>query len=118
LVIEANQNGLLASAKDLNVGGLAIALGKLVAKSGFGISVKPELELDIFSESFSRAVLEVKAEKESEFMVLAHKFGISYEKLGKIGNSDKFEIDDVVCKIDELQKIYFETFEKIIHRED
>ncbi len=118
LVIEANKRELLASAKDLNVGGLAIALGKLSAKSGFGISAKPELGVDIFSETFSRAVLEVKANKESEFLVLAHQLGLVYEKLGKVGDSDKLEIDDVSMEVSKIQDIYFNTFENIIHKED
>ena len=118
LVIEANKQGILASAKDINVGGLAIALGKLVAKTGFGISAKPELKRDIFSETFSRVILEVNPKNEGSFLVLAYKSGLVYEKIGKVGDCEKLEIDDVSIEISELQSIYFDTFEKIIHRED
>ncbi len=31
---------------------------------------------------------------------------------------DKFEIDDISVEMDKLQDIYFNTFEKIIHKED
>jgi phosphoribosylformylglycinamidine synthase len=118
LVIEGNKKGVLKSAKDVNVGGLAIALAKLVAKSGFGISVQPELETDIFSESFSRAIVEISPKDEDEFLILTHNSGLKYEKLGKLGNSDNFEIDDVSMEISEIQDIFFNQFEKIIHKED
>ncbi len=116
LVIEANSKGLLASAKDVNVGGVAVALGKLSAKSGFGIEAKPELDLLLFSETFSRAILEVKPEKENEFLVLAHKIGVVYEKIGKVGGSD-FKLDDISLPVSQLQDIYFNTFKKIVERD-
>jgi len=118
LVIEANSKNLLKSAKDVNVGGVAIALGKLVAKSGFGISVQPELGTDIFSETFSRAILEVTPKNEAEFMILLHKSGLVYEKIGKVGNSDNLQIDNIRISVTELKNIHFNTFEKLIHKED
>lgn len=117
LVISANEKGFLASAKDLNVGGLAIALGKIVAKTGFGFSANPELGVDNFSETFSRAIVEVKTEKESDFLVLAHLLGLSYEKLGKVGNCKKLQLDDISIEISELQDIYFNTFQRLIERD-
>jgi phosphoribosylformylglycinamidine synthase II len=117
LVIQANEKGLLASAKDVNVGGVAVALGKLVAKSGFGFSAKPELDRELFSETFSRAILEVKKDKEMEFLVLAHQIGVVYEKIGRVGNSEKFEVDDISMEIDKLKDTYFNTFQKIVERE-
>ena len=118
LVIEGNKKGILKSAKDINVGGLAIALAKLVAKTGFGISVKPELETDVFSETFSRAIIEISQRDEEKFLIMAHKSGLVYEKIGKVGNSDKFEVDDISMNISDIKDIYFNTFEKVIHKED
>ncbi|HIC10421.1 MAG TPA: phosphoribosylformylglycinamidine synthase subunit PurL [Campylobacterales bacterium] len=118
VVIEGNRKGYLASAKDVNVGGLAIALAKVSAISGFGFSTKPDMGLNIFSETFSRAIVEVKQEREKEFLEFVKSFDISVTKLGEVGNSDKFEIDDISVEMDKLQDIYFNTFEKIIHKED
>ena len=118
LVIESNQKGYLASAKDLNVGGLAIALAKLSAISGYGFSTQPNLGINLFSETLSRAIVEVKKEREDEFIKYADEVGIVITKLGEVGNSDKLEIDDISIDIDRLQDIYFNTFENIIHKED
>jgi phosphoribosylformylglycinamidine synthase II len=117
LVIRGNENGLLASAKDLNVGGLAIALGKISAKSGFGISVKTELGTDIFSESFSRAIIEVKSGKENDFLNLSKELGLEISELGKVENSDKFELDEISIELSELKDIYFNSFKKIVEKE-
>ncbi|EJF06359.1 phosphoribosylformylglycinamidine synthase II [Thiovulum sp. ES] len=117
LVIRGNENGLLASAKDLNVGGLAIALGKLSAKSGFGISVKTEFGTDIFSESFSRAIVEVKSGKESDFVNLSKELNLEISEIGKVGNSDKFELDEISLELSELKDIYFNSFKKIVEKE-
>ena len=50
VVIEANKEGLLLSAKDVNVGGIAIALAKMSVKSGLAVKagIKLDDERDIF----------------------------------------------------------------------
>ena len=117
LVIEANKQNLLKSAKDLNVGGLAVALGKIVAKTGFGFSTKPNLGVNIFSETASRAIVEVPPHQKNSFLKLAQAIQIPVFELGTVGNSEKFEIDDVQMEISELKKIYFETFPEILKQE-
>ena len=122
LVIEANKQNLLKSAKDLNVGGLAVALGKIVAKTGFGFSTKPNLGVNIFSETASRAIVEVPPHQKNSFLKLAQAiqipvFELEIFELGTVGNSEKFEIDDVQMEISELKKIYFETFPEILKQE-
>ena len=117
LVIEANKQNLLKSAKDLNVGGLAVALGKIVGKTGFGFSTKLNLGVDIFSETASRAIVEVPPHQKDSFLKLAQEIKILVFKLGTVGNSEKFEIDDVQMEISELKKIYFETFPEILKQE-
>ncbi len=112
-VKEANKTSILASAKDINVGGLAIALYKMSVLSSLGVDVKTGFEDKkyIFSETFSRAVLEVKDDK--KFEALALKIGISYKKIGKV-KKDIFWIDDIKRDIKSLKKVYFETFKDII----
>ncbi len=60
-MIEANKKKLLESAKDVSSGGVAIALAKMsaVSKLGCSVSIKVEDKRDIFSETFSRAIVEV-----------------------------------------------------------
>lgn len=113
LVIEANKEDMLLSAKDVNVGGVAIALAKMCAKSGFGAKVKFAFsdEKDIFSESFSRAIVEVK--DEVGFINKAQKVGIKIQKLGFV-EGDILELDGVTCKVDEIEDIYFNTFKRVV----
>ncbi|OHE02541.1 MAG: phosphoribosylformylglycinamidine synthase II, partial [Sulfurimonas sp. RIFCSPLOWO2_12_36_12] len=69
LVIEANKKGLLSCAKDASSGGVVIALAKMSAVSGLGCDVNMSVvdERDIFAESMSRAIIEVKPENCAEF---------------------------------------------------
>ncbi|MDR1976130.1 MAG: phosphoribosylformylglycinamidine synthase subunit PurL, partial [Campylobacteraceae bacterium] len=83
LVIEANKKGLITAAKDINVGGVAIALAKMSALSKVGAQVDTGDEKTLFSESFSRALVEVKEEK--TFEELAKKIGINVKAIGKTG---------------------------------
>ena len=113
LVIEANSKGLLASAKDLSSGGLAIALAKMSVTSGLGCEVRVafEDERDLFSESMSRAVVEVAPESCAAFEAMAGSL-----KLTKIGSvsGDAIRINDITMPLDKAQTIYFTTFGRII----
>ena len=113
LVKKANEKGIIKAAKDLNVGGLAIALYKMSALSSLGADVKAEFEndIDIFSETFSRAVFEVS--DESEFEKLANELGISYQKIGVVGG-DTFRLNDISRDVESLKKIYFNSFKELI----
>ncbi|MBE0491947.1 MAG: phosphoribosylformylglycinamidine synthase subunit PurL [Sulfurospirillum sp.] len=116
LVIEANRAGLLSSAKDVNVGGIAIALAKMSAKSGKGVTCKLSLDntRDIFAESFSRALVEVR--DENDFETLAKEVGIKVEKIGTIGGKS-FTCNDVSMDIEQLQDIYFNRFMQVIEQD-
>jgi len=114
LLLEANEQDLIKSAKDLNVGGLAIALAKMSAVSGLGVKVKTDLGRDIFSESLSRAVVEI--ENDSSFVALAEKIGLKVTKIGEVTESN-LEVDDIKVSQSELKSRYFETFTKIIERD-
>lgn len=114
LLEDANRDCLIESAKDVNVGGVAIALAKMCAISDFGVKVETNLGRDIFSESLSRAIVEVEDEK--AFEKLAKKIGIEVTKIGKVGG-EKLQIDDIKIKTKKLKEIYFTTFQKIIERD-
>ena len=60
-VIEANRAKLLKSAKDVNLGGVAISLAKMAVVGNIGVEANISLNdsKDIFSESLSRAIVEV-----------------------------------------------------------
>ena len=117
LVIEANKKGLLYSAKDVNVGGIAIAQAKMscVGDLGSVCSVSLKDEREIFSESFSRAIVEVK--DEVEFKKLADSIGIKVEKIGKTTRKREFICNDIKMDLDKLKEIYFNKFQQIIEQD-
>ena len=117
-VIEANKRGLLKAAKDVGVGGIAISLAKMSAKSGKGFvgNFCFEDSREIFSETFSRALVEIEPKNMHAIEELANEIGISAIPLGTIGGP-KFCLCDIEMDVDKLQDIYFNTFKKEIERE-
>jgi len=117
LVIEANKKHLLECAKDASSGGVAIALAKMSATSGRGCDVEMSVadERDIFAESMSRAIIEVKEENIEAFEAMLDE-SMAVEKIGTIGG-DTFRCNDVTMSMDELKDKYFNTFKKVIERD-
>jgi len=117
LVIEANKKHLLECAKDASSGGVAIALAKMSATSGRGCDVEMSVsdERDIFAESMSRAIIEVKEENIEAFEAMLDE-SMSVEKIGTVGG-DTFRCNDVTMSMDELKDNYFNTFKKVIERD-
>ena len=117
LVIEANKRGYLECAKDASSGGVAMALAKMSAVSGLGCSVRMLVddERDIFSESMSRAIVEVKEEHCASFETMSGG-GMFCQKIGIIGG-DKIKINNVEMSMDELKDNYFNTFKRVIERD-
>ncbi|WP_121627816.1 phosphoribosylformylglycinamidine synthase subunit PurL [Poseidonibacter antarcticus] len=117
-VIEANKASLLESAKDVNVGGIAIALAKMavVGKHGVEASISLNDSKDIFSETLSRAIVEVKPENCEAFEKLANSKNISCSKLGLV-QGDKISINDVYKELDVASDIYFNKFQRVIEQD-
>ena len=117
-IIEANKLGLLESAKDVNVGGIAVALGKMcsVGDMGCEVNVSFEKEIDIFSESLSRAIIEVKPDNIQAFNDLTEKIGISYGCIGKTGGS-VLSINSLYRNMDKVKNVYFNRFKEVIEQD-
>ncbi len=116
LVIEANKKNLLECAKDASSGGVAIALAKMAATSSLGcdITMTVEDERDIFAESMSRAIIEVKPENAQAFEVMLE--GIFFEKIGTVGG-ESIEVNDVKLSLEILKSNYFNTFKQILEQD-
>jgi len=116
LVIEANKKDFINSAKDVNVGGIAIALAKMSCVSGKGVTCKISLDdnRDIYSESFSRAIVEVS--NESAFESLANSIGISILKIGKVEKSG-FTCNQLDKNLEAMQNIYFNKFKEVVEQD-
>jgi phosphoribosylformylglycinamidine synthase len=118
VIIEANKRGLLEAAKDVNVGGIAIALAKMAAVGNMGceVNISFQNEVDIFSESLSRAIIEVKPENIQAFNDLADEIGISYIPIGKTGG-DVLAINSLYRKMDKVKDVYFNKFQEVIEQD-
>ena len=116
LILEANDTKLIKSSKDCSVGGVAIALVKLSVRSEFGCEVKTGFldERMIFSESLSRAIVEI--EDDEAFEKLASKYGLSILKIGRVGTQN-VTIDSVSISKESLNSIYFNRFREIMERD-
>ncbi|MDQ7068694.1 MAG: AIR synthase related protein [Sulfurimonas sp.] len=117
LVIEANKKNLLECAKDASSGGVAIALAKMVATSSLGCDVEMSVkdERDIFCESMSRAIIEVKPENCAAFEAMLDE-SMAVEKIGRVGG-DSIKINDVEMSLERLQDNYFNTFKRVIEKD-
>jgi phosphoribosylformylglycinamidine synthase len=116
LVIEGNKKNLLECAKDASSGGVAIALAKMSATSGLGCDVvmNVEDERDIFAESMSRAIIEVKPENCADFEEMLGT--LECEQIGTVGG-EAIKINDVSMSLEKLNDNYFNTFKRVIERD-
>ncbi|MGM0518695.1 MAG: phosphoribosylformylglycinamidine synthase subunit PurL [Campylobacterota bacterium] len=117
-VIEANKNDLLESAKDVNVGGLAISLAKMavVGKKGVEANISLDDSKDIFAESLSRAIVEVKPQNAQEFEKIASKSNIECLSIGAV-KGYKISINDIYKDLDAMSDIYFNKFKQVIEQD-
>ena len=116
-IIKANEQGLLKSAKDLNIGGLAIALYKVCAISNMGCDVKTSLkDLELFDESQSRAIVSVAKENVDKVLEFAKEIGIEAEVIGTTGENT-IKINDIAIDLEKAKDIYFNTFKKVIEQD-
>ncbi len=117
-VVKANKEGLLSSAKDVNIGGVAVALAKSAAVSGIGADVEIDFEDSrwIFDETPSRAIIEVEPKNLQEIAKLAMDLGLKVTKIGTIGG-DEVRVNDLKISLKKLKDIYFNTFRKTIEQD-
>ena len=118
LVIEANKQDLIESAKDVNVGGLTIALSKMAAISGLGVEANVDLgeSRNIFDESQSRAILEVKPENVDAVMQIAKSLNLPIVEIGKVGGNH-MQLNGVGMDLEKLKDIYFGKFAEVIEQD-
>ena len=118
LVIEANKEGLLKSAKDVNVGGIAVAIAKMAAVSNRGAKVEVEVEQSnyIFDESQSRAIIEVNSESVESVVNMAIGLGLQVDSIGSVGGNS-IKVNNISMSLNLLQNIYFGKFSEIIEKD-
>ncbi len=117
-VIESNKDRLLLSAKDVNVGGIAIAVSKMSALSNLGVNIDIELEnsKDIFDESQHRALIEVSENNIEDIAKRAMDLGLTIQKIGTVGG-DEIIINNIKISLENLKNTYFGRFLEIIEQD-
>jgi phosphoribosylformylglycinamidine synthase len=117
-VIEANRRGLLESAKDINVGGIAMAAVKMACVGGIGVDIDIPMQDSrwIFDESQSRAFVEVKQENVEQVATLGMDLGLRVQMAGKVGG-DIVRINTVSMPLSELSYIYHNSFKETIEQD-
>jgi phosphoribosylformylglycinamidine synthase len=117
LLIEANKQSLIVSAKDINIGGIAIALAKMSARSGIGCFTQIDIdEIDLFDESLSRAIVEIKPQNQDKFKELASKIGVKSLFIGHTVKNG-FKVNTIKKDIDTITDIYNNRFKQIIEQD-
>ena len=117
-VIEANKQGLLKAAKDVNVGGIAIALAKMavVGQKGIEANISLNDSKDIFAESLSRAIVEVRPENCEAFEKVANSNNLEIIRIGQV-TGDKISVNDIYKDLDKASDVYFNRFKKVIEQD-
>lgn len=117
-VIEANKKGLLRAAKDIGVGGIAVSLAKMSALSnkGFLGNFCFEDSREIFSETFSRALIEVDPKNMHQIEELANEKELLIVPIGTVGGNS-FTLCDIEMDMEKLKDIYFNSFKKVIQKD-
>jgi phosphoribosylformylglycinamidine synthase len=117
IVIEANKKGIISAAKDVNTGGVAVSLAKMSAKSGIGAKIDTGFadEKLLFSESFSRAVVEVK--NENAFKELAKDMGLNVKFIGKTGGGRLVIDKSIDLSVEKVRELYFDSFKKLVEQD-
>jgi len=116
-IIGANDKNLISCAKDVNVGGVAIALAKMAVRSdkGIAVGIAYEDDRDMFSESFSRAIVEVN--DTDAFEEFAKEQGMIIDRIGKVMGDDKFICNSIKRDLSAIKDIYFGTFAKVVEQD-
>ncbi|TWO27886.1 phosphoribosylformylglycinamidine synthase subunit PurL [Campylobacter insulaenigrae] len=112
-LLKANEYNLLDCANSVGIGGIAMTLAKMSAKSSLGIQTKSNFSEKsyIFEESPTRVIIGVK--NEEEFTKFAQNFKLQFSKLGVINEND-FILDDIKISLEKLQNLYFKKFEEYL----
>lgn len=109
-LLKAIQSGLVQSAIDLSEGGLAAAVAEAVVASGKGavITVEGDPVTALFSETQSRMLVSVKAEKQAAFeaIVQAEKIGEVIDEKALIVNAEGGDQPIVSVCIDTLEQAW------------
>nr|OCA00012.1 Phosphoribosylformylglycinamidine synthase subunit PurL [Leptospira interrogans serovar Copenhageni/Icterohaemorrhagiae] len=105
LILSLNESRILKSAKDLSLGGIAVALSKTVLFSGLGIESdltslrRNRLDLTLFGESSTAVLVGFDSLSKEDIRKQTEAYGLKFYPIGKTNSSGILEIKDAEIKI-------------------
>ena len=119
--LDAIKQGIIKSAHDVSDGGVAVNIAESIMSSkgdlGADIHINRKLRNDemLFGECQSLIVVTVSEESLHELVILAQRDDIHTETIGRVTDSGKLVINDLVdIKRKKLEKVYYNTLEDIL----
>ena len=105
---EAIMRGWVRSAHDLSEGGLAVAIAEMCIAGGLGATLPGHFdEVELFSESNSRFVIEVEPKHMLEIETLFKRLLLPIHKLGSVTAEPVLVFDDMLSvSVDELKSAW------------
>ena len=101
-LLEAIEKGYIASCHDISQGGMAVCVSEMALGGYKGVRIDAEGIVNLFSESNSRWVIEVRKGKESEVENL---FGEDIHRLGEVTGSN-LVIGDIDLSLSEAREAW------------
>jgi len=126
LLAELANQGLMASAKDIGEGGIAVALGEECFKRDLGaevnlISAGLALESILFGEDATRVLISCDPKQVSRIQEVSGKFGLNAQQIGSVtGENLRISVDgETVLResVSALKRSWAESLEKALHVE-
>ena len=111
VLYEAARRGLLSSSHDVSSGGLAIALAESAIAGRRGFRVDKRGFRDWFSESPSRCVVSVGADRLQSLLELGSAGGVVATQIGSVGG-DELDLGDFTVAVEEA----IDAFEGVLPR--
>ncbi|EPG64321.1 phosphoribosylformylglycinamidine synthase subunit PurL [Leptospira wolffii] len=112
-LVALRKQGKLKFARDLSLGGIAVALSKIVLLSQFGLKAnlngirKNRIDLTLFGESAASVIIGYEEKDEKNILSLVESKGLEFHAIGEISGS-KLVLEDFGIELsrEELSKSY------------
>ncbi|TGJ98898.1 phosphoribosylformylglycinamidine synthase subunit PurL [Leptospira langatensis] len=108
-LVALRKKGELSFAKDLSLGGIALALAKLVLLSGFGIKASLEAirqsrkDLTLFGESSASVLIGYESKYEEGIRNFVQSKGLEFHSIGSVEETPELSIQEYGIRLSESQ---------------
>ena len=88
----------------------------VVGNKGVDASISLNEDRDIFSESLSRAIVEVSLDNLEAFEKFTAQVGVDCIRLGLVGG-EKIIINDIYKELSDTRELYYNKFQQVIEQD-